>query len=199
VAPGELALTFDDGPDPIWTRRVLEALRGRAAVATFFVIAERATAEQQLIETMIEDGHEVALHCHEHVRHSELSSAEIRADTELGLETLASLEIEPCAWRTPWGVVTDDTRAVAAELSLQLWGWSHDTHDWRGDDARAILEGVGDRIGDGPVVLMHDALGPGALRSGCEHTIGATEALLDRAGAAGLRPVTVSGTSEDLR
>ncbi len=199
MTPGELALTFDDGPDPTWTRRVIEALRGRAAVATFFVIAAKAETAPQLIETMIEAGHEVALHCYEHVRHSELSRAEIRADAELGLEALASLGVEPRAWRTPWGVLTDDTRAVAAELSLQLWGWSHDTHDWRGDDAQAIVGGVGDRIEDGPVVLMHDALGPGALRSGCEQTVGATEDLLDRAGAAGLRTVTLSGSSEILR
>jgi peptidoglycan-N-acetylglucosamine deacetylase len=175
------------------------ALGGCAAVATFFVIAERAAAEPKLIEAMVEAGHEVALHCHEHVRHSELSSSAIRTDAERGLESLSSLGVEPRAWRTPWGVETDDTRAVAAELSLQLWGWSHDTHDWRGDDAESIVEGIGDRTGDGPVVLMHDALGPGALRSGCEQTIGATEALLDRAGAAGLRTVTVTGSSESLR
>jgi peptidoglycan/xylan/chitin deacetylase (PgdA/CDA1 family) len=200
VAPGQLALSFDDGPDPIWTGRVLEALRRRAAVATFFVIAERATAAPSLLETMLEDGHEPALHCQRHIRHSELSFSEVRADAERGLEALASLGIEPRAWRTPWGVVTDDSRAVAAELSLRLWGWSHDTHDWRGDDGQTILAGIDDQaFAEGPVVLMHDAVGPGALRSGCGQTLRATEALLERADQAGLATVTLSGSSEASR
>jgi peptidoglycan/xylan/chitin deacetylase (PgdA/CDA1 family) len=199
VAAGQVALTFDDGPDPVWTPRVLEALRRHRAAATFFVIAERATEYPQLIETMTEHGHEPALHCFRHVRHSDLSASEIRADAERGLEALSLLGVEPRAWRTPWGVVTDATRAVAAELSLQLWGWTHDTHDWRGDEAKSIVDGVGESIENGPVVLMHDALGPGALRSGCDQTVSATEALLDRAVEAGLQAVTVSGSSESHR
>jgi peptidoglycan-N-acetylglucosamine deacetylase len=200
VAPGQLALSFDDGPDPVWTGRLLEALRRRCAAATFFVIGERAAAAPQLIETMVADGHEVALHCNRHVRHSRLSASEISSDAERALATLAELGVRPRAWRTPWGVVTDDTRAVAAALDLQVWGWSHDTHDWRGDDAKGIVDGVADQGPlDGGVILMHDGLGPGARRSGCEQTITATEALLDRSAGIGLATVTLSGSSEEPR
>jgi peptidoglycan-N-acetylglucosamine deacetylase len=200
VAPGQLALSFDDGPDPVWTGRLLEALRRHSAAATFFVIGERAAAVPEMIEAMVADGHEVALHCQRHVRHSQLSASEIRSDAEQALEALAELGVGPRAWRTPWGVVTDETRAVAAALDLQLWGWSHDTHDWRGDDARGIVDGVDDQGPlDGGVILMHDGLGPGARRSGCEQTLRATAALLERADQAGLATVTLSGSSEASR
>lgn len=193
VAPGQVALTFDDGPDPLWSRQLLDALGRKGAVATFFLIGERAGAHPELVEAMIESGHEAALHCDMHLRHSSLSRAQIRADAERGLEALDRLGVRPRAWRTPWGDVTEQTRSVASELELELWGWSHDTHDWRGDAAASMLAAIGDEgLEGGSVALMHDGLGPGARRAGCEQTVRVTEALLDRAAQRGLRPVTLS-------
>ena len=61
-----LALTFDDGPDPVWTPRVLDALAACGARATFFPIAPRAERHPALIARMLADGHAVGLHCDEH-------------------------------------------------------------------------------------------------------------------------------------
>jgi peptidoglycan/xylan/chitin deacetylase (PgdA/CDA1 family) len=192
-----VALTFDDGPEPIWTERVLAALRERGAAATFFVDGRRALTHPELIAATVADGHEVGFHCMDHVRHSELSEVELEADVAAGLYALASLGIEPRAWRTPWGVVTDATRRVAAGHRLELCGWSFDSHDWRGDTRGEMLAAL-DRAGGlaaGEVVLMHDGIGPGARRSGCAETARLTGALLDRAAGAGLRPLSVSELS----
>jgi peptidoglycan/xylan/chitin deacetylase (PgdA/CDA1 family) len=172
----------------------LEVLRGRGAPATFFVDARRARAHPESLALAVADGHEVGFHCHDHVRHSECSEAELRADTEEGLAALRSLDLEPRAWRAPWGIVTEVTRRLAAEHGLELWGWSFDSHDWRGDGSERMLEALaatGD-LGGGEVVLMHDGIGPGARRDGCEETVRLTTALLDLAEAAGLTPTTVS-------
>jgi len=140
------------------------------------------------------NGHEVGFHCLDHIRHSVRGEAELRADTEQGLAALSSLGLRPRVWRAPWGDVTATTKRLAAEHDLELWGWSFDSHDWRGDGREQMLDALAATggLGDGEVVLMHDGIGPGARRGGCEETIGLTTALLDLAAAADLRPVTVS-------
>jgi peptidoglycan-N-acetylglucosamine deacetylase len=194
---GTIALTFDDGPDPEWTPRVLDALERRAARATFFVDARRALVQRDLVRRVVARGHEVAFHCFEHIRHSERTAAELHADVDLGLGLLDLVGVKPRAWRAPWGVETEATRDVAARRDLRLWGWNVDTHDWRGDSAGrmvAALEAQGG-LRDGDVILMHDALGPGALRDGCAETVELTELLLAAAERAELATATVSASA----
>ena len=183
-----IALTYDDGPDPVWTPRLLDELRRLDARATFFVIAPRAVEHAREIEAMLEGGHEVGFHCFEHRRHTELTADEIAADTEAGLDLLASLDVHPVDWRTPWGVVTEDSRRVAEEHGLRLCGWTVDTHDWRGDDWPSMLGQIFSLGGphDGDVILMHDGIGPGALRDGSEQTLRLTEPLVNSARRRGL-------------
>jgi peptidoglycan-N-acetylglucosamine deacetylase len=191
---GKIALTFDDGPSSAWTPRMLAALERRGAHATFFVQARRAVEHRALIETTVAGGNEIGFHCVDHVRHSEREADEVAADVEIGLEMLDGIGVRPHAWRAPWGIETDATRSLAAEHGLRLWGWNVDTHDWRGDDVRRMfgaLEAQGG-LRDGDVILMHDALGPGALREGCAETVALTELLLGGAEADGLEAATVS-------
>ena len=193
---GTICLTFDDGPNPVWTPRILTALGRRGARATFFVQARRAAEHHGLIEAMLEAGHEVGFHCLDHIRHSQRTLDGVGSDLETGLEMLAGLGVAARAWRAPWGVETDATRVLAGENDLRLWGWNVDTHDWRGDDVRRMfgaLEVQGGLRG-GDVILMHDALGPGALRDGCPETVALTELLLLTAEHADLTTATVSAS-----
>lgn len=166
-----LALTFDDGPDPLWTPRVLDALADAEAKATFFVIAGRAAAHQQLLGRMLREGHTVGVHCAVHERQSAHDATWARADIAQALDTLVGLMPRPVLWRTPWGDEASWTRDVAREQDLRLTGWTIDTHDWRGDSAVAMAEVVARELRGGDVVLAHDGLGPGARRSGCAETV----------------------------
>ena len=166
-----LHLTFDDGPSPAWTPVVLAALERVGARATFFVLGEAVLEHPEVVRTLAAAGHRVELHGHRHVRHDRLTAAEIAQDAAAALEALAAAGIVPAWWRTPWGRVTDDTRAVAADHGLTLVRWDADTHDWRGDAAEAMVAAVERDAGEGGVELADDELGPGALRDGCEETV----------------------------
>jgi len=75
-----VALTFDDGPDPVWTPLVLDALAQARARATFFVVAPRAARYPSLLSSMRKRGHDVAFHCAQHVRHDAMTPGEIEGD-----------------------------------------------------------------------------------------------------------------------
>ena len=181
---GSVELTFDDGPDPVWTPAVLAALSGSSLQATFFVIARRAAAHPRLVAAIRSAGHAVELHCHEHVRHTEVSRSAIEEDTRRAVATLGALGVHPQRWSTPWGVHAPWTQEIAAAHDLQLCGWDVDTHDWRGDGAEEMLAAVGPDLHEGAVVLLHDGLGPGALRLGCEETVRFTQMIAAESEAA---------------
>lgn len=166
-----LHLTFDDGPSPAWTPVVLAALARVGARATFFVLGPQARQHPDLVRATVAAGHDVQLHAERHERHDRLTREAIDADAGTALRALSDAGVAPTLWRTPWGRITDDTRAVAARRGLRLVGWDADTHDWRGDPAEAMLAAVERDAPIGGIVLAHDALGPGVRRTGCEETV----------------------------
>ena len=184
--PRPLSLTFDDGPDPTWTLRIVEQLHRCHAPATFFMIGERVLADPDVVHKVSAAGHDIQLHCHRHVRHTELTEGELQHDSETALAALEGVGVHPRLWRVPWGVCTDASRRVAERLGLQLVRWSIDTHDWRGDEPQAMLDRARSKLADGGAVLMHDALGPGAKRDGCDNTLALLPALAAAARARGL-------------
>ena len=171
MAVQSVALTFDDGPDSVWTARLLDLLEALDIRATFFVIAPQAAAHPDVIERMRRDGHTVGLHCDEHVRHSDRGPGWLWRDTDVGLARLAEAGVRPRLWRTPWGDVAPWSEAIAAAHGLRLVDWSTDTHDWRGDTAEQMLEATRDSIEPGVVVLAHDGIGPGARRDCAAETL----------------------------
>ncbi|HXP38477.1 MAG TPA: polysaccharide deacetylase family protein, partial [Solirubrobacteraceae bacterium] len=127
--PRSLALTFDDGPNEYWTPYVLGVLAQAEVSGTFFMIGECLRTARAAAQAVLDAGGDLQLHCDRHVRHSELSEAEIEADTLSALEAFAELGVRPTLWRTPWGVCTAATERVAARHGLSLVGWTIDTHD----------------------------------------------------------------------
>lgn len=186
---GSVELTFDDGPDPVWTPAVLAALSGSSLRATFFVIAPRAAAHPQLVAAIRAGGHAVELHCHEHLRHTEVDRAAIERDTQQALTTLASLGVRPRRWRTPWGAHASWTEEIAAAHDLELCGWDVDSHDWRGDGAEQMLAAVGPELREGAIVLLHDGVGPCARRRSCEETVRFTRMIAAESVASALCPL----------
>lgn len=152
-----VALTFDDGPEPGGTDRVLGALADAGATATFFVLLTRVRRYRSLLEQVLAGGHEVGLHGADHRALPELPAAELAATVHVGRAELEDVTGRAVRWyRPPYGRQTLRTwRAVtAAGLTPVLWGPT--TWDWKDvpDDERLAKAVVG--AGPGAVVLAHD-------------------------------------------
>jgi peptidoglycan/xylan/chitin deacetylase (PgdA/CDA1 family) len=181
-----IALTFDDGPDPEWTPLVLDALASVRARATFFVVSGLAERYPSLLARMREEGHDVGFHCKDHVRHDDMTPGQIEADVRSGQTVLGGPER---LWRTPWGIVTPATEDVARKHGLTLVGWTADTEDWRGNNPYHMLGMVEGNLLPRAVVLMHDGIGPGAMRDDCVMTVNVICPLVSLARSRGLEPV----------
>jgi peptidoglycan-N-acetylglucosamine deacetylase len=153
-----VALTFDDGPDPLYTPALLDALRSRRATATFFVIGRAAEKYPELVKRMIEEGHEVGNHTWSHCDAGAHSTKEFLADVESGFETLrrvAGREIK--LFRPPFG-------RISASALMHLWKsrktvvlWNRDPKDYESRcrvDYVNRIRGIEPQGGD--IVLMHD-------------------------------------------
>ena len=181
-----LALTFDDGPDPRGTPAVLQALEAAEVKATFFVLGQRVEKHPHLLERVVGQGHEVEVHGFEHLRHPQSTREAVARDLDMALDALARNGIHPARWRIPWGQLADFTRDIARARQLEIVGWDADTHDWRGDDARSMLDHL--QLTHGGIVLAHDGISVGARRESAQATAELIPLLVETARGRGLEP-----------
>jgi peptidoglycan/xylan/chitin deacetylase (PgdA/CDA1 family) len=155
-----VALTFDDGPDPEWTPRVLDALDAAGAKATFFVIGRKVEAHPDVARAIVERGHAIGLHSYAHDRLFALRGEErVRADL---LRAMAVIEkivgARPTLFRPPIGHTNPIIARVADKLDLTVVGWSVSGHDGvRGAKPARVAARVCGGVRDGAIVLLHDA------------------------------------------
>jgi len=154
-----VALTFDDGPHPRFTRSVLDALDAAGARATFFVIGEKGVRHPELLREVVARGHLVGVHGDRHDRLLSLrSTARVRADLTRAVETLATATGErPRLYRPAVGQTNPRIARIAAELGLTIVGWSVRGRDGIRTDPTSVVERVVPRLRNGAIVLLHDA------------------------------------------
>lgn len=175
------ALTYDDGPGP-HTGALLDLLARHGASATFFVVGAKAQAQPELLQRMAAEGHELANHSMRHQVRASFSAARLRADLSACQQVVTAAGLPaPTRFRPPCGVRTHATHQVAAELGLEVCGWSVGG----GDGGRRPVEGLAQQLGAGlsagAVVLLHDGL------EDRERLLSLSESLLQQAAQKGLQ------------
>ncbi|HYQ00282.1 MAG TPA: polysaccharide deacetylase family protein [Polyangiaceae bacterium] len=195
----QVALTFDDGPHPAWTPRVLDALDQVGAKATFFVVGRNAAAHPQLVVETRRRGHEVGTHLFSHRRDTVTSDLSFEAEVVKSKALLEPLLGEPLKWlRFPYGERGKQRpRAVRAKFGLETVHWTFSSHDASTRQGADVVSRVSAGLRRGAIVLMHDALSDEAeLRAPYVADRGATVAALPGIGALlaerGLSAVTLS-------
>lgn len=162
TADAYVALTFDDGPDPRWTPRVLESLRRYGATATFCVVGELVEAHPELVGAIAADGHTLCNHTWSHdVGLGNRSVETIRDDLER--TTAAIQRAAPGArvsyYRQPGGAWTQRVVEVAEELGMASLHWAVDPQDWQRPGASRITSEMRSGVSPGAIVLLHDGGG----------------------------------------
>ena len=152
----EIALTFDDGPDPVATPLLLAILRRFGARATFFVIGERGVPYPYLIKQMAADGHEVGNHTFHHPKLTTLDPRTIREELAATTEAIDPIAGPPRWFRPPGGDYSPQVAGVAREAGLNLAMWTVNSGDWAAPPPKLLAERVLARAEPGAIILLHN-------------------------------------------
>lgn len=189
----QVALTFDDGPDPEVTPRVLDVLRAHRARATFFVLGERAVLHPDVVRRIRDEGHALGTHTQHHrLRFHFGSAAYVAREIEDAIAAVAEITgARPTLFRPPQGLRTPPfTAGWRRTRGLACVTWSVRGFDSRPTTADAIVARIEPALAPGAIVTLHDGtgLGGGADRA---PTLAALERILAACASRGLRCVTV--------
>ena len=174
-----IALTFDDGPYPPYTNRLLDVLKEKKAHVTFFLVAEQAQKHPELVRRMVAEGHTVGLHAFRHRDFLKLTGQEAREDLALGKNVLHGITgTDPVYWRPPHGFRDFSVMELAGRENLTVVNWSETPRDWTGIDRQEIFNRVLDKAQDGFIVLLHDGDSP-YYKASRQATVDAVPLLID--------------------
>ena len=149
-----VALTFDDGPSPRCTPRLLDGLQERGVRATFFVVGCQVVKDPDIVIRMAAEGHQIGNHSYDHQKLDKLSLQEAAEDMGKNNDLLCQLLGEGDYWiRPPYGLLSE---AELKEITVPVVGWSVDTEDWKSKNTGKILDVIYREISDGDIILLHD-------------------------------------------
>lgn len=155
-----VALTFDDGPWPGQTDRILDVLKKHDVKATFFVIGRQAKANPRVMRRIAEEGHSLGGHTYNHKALAGASPELVTAEVGAGQRAVRSVTgVTPKWFRPPGGGVDGTVYLEAKRQQARLVLWSVDPQDWRGYRASKIANDVIRDVRPGAVVLLHDGGG----------------------------------------
>jgi cellulose synthase/poly-beta-1,6-N-acetylglucosamine synthase-like glycosyltransferase/spore germination protein YaaH len=198
--PGEVALTFDDGPDPVWTPQILDVLKKEGVPATFFIVGENALEHRGLLNRMIADGHEIGSHTYSHPNLADASSNDVAFElntTQRLFQAFTGRSLR--LFRAPYFGDAEPSTADEINPALEAQnrgylsvGLHVDPGDWKRPGTQQIIDatlaGVAASNADrsGNIILLHDA---GGDRS---QTVAALPAIIEGLKARGIKFVRVS-------
>jgi peptidoglycan/xylan/chitin deacetylase (PgdA/CDA1 family) len=192
AARHEIALTIDDGPDPVVTPQVLEVLERYGVRATFFVIGARAERYPELCREIVRRGHAIENHSQRHRHNFALLGLKgITKELQAAQETLTALTGQrPRFFRAPAGFRNPFLDPVLTRLGLQLVSWSVRGFDTRVSNADKVTNTLVAGLRPGAILLLHDG-NAARTRAGTPVILEVLPALLDAAVAENLRFVTL--------
>lgn len=149
-----VALTFDDGPHPVYTKQLLDGLTERGVAATFFVIGKNIPGNEDLIRQMADDGHLIGNHTYDHVKICDLSGEEACEQVEKTSQLVYEITGQHTEFvRPPFGAWNKEMECSFVMLPVL---WDVDPLDWTTKQTDVIVERVLEAVENGDIILMHD-------------------------------------------
>jgi len=156
----EVALTFDDGPDPNFTPAILDKLAKYGVKATFFLLGENAEKWPDMARRIVAEGHVIGNHTYSHPKSAGLSMEEFKHEIGKSDELLKTLAgYRPRFFRPPYGDINEEQLYWLTQQGVVTIQWSVDTNDWRGLSGEEIAKTVQAGVYPGSIVLQHNADG----------------------------------------
>jgi peptidoglycan/xylan/chitin deacetylase (PgdA/CDA1 family) len=161
--PGELALTFDDGPNPAWTPRLLDVLANYGVRATFFMVGSHAQSEPALVRRVVAAGHLIGNHTWSHPNLALTGATRVEEQLVRTSETLQQITSKPVRFfRPPFGARRPIVLRIARKLGMTPVLWNVMTSDWSNPSADSIASHLihsidrVERSGSAANVVLHD-------------------------------------------
>lgn len=156
-----VCLTFDDGPNPTTTNRLLDALEENNVNATFFMLgklAKTVKGSESTLKRMKELGSELASHTYDHTQLTKLGNDALKEQIEGTANNIDSAAggVEIKAMRPPYGSYNDAVKSACVDANQSIVLWSVDTLDWKTKNVNATYETVMNTVQDGDIILFHD-------------------------------------------
>jgi peptidoglycan/xylan/chitin deacetylase (PgdA/CDA1 family) len=162
IPAGEAMLTFDDGPDPRWTPKLLAILSTAHVKATFFLVGRNAARYPALVRDIVAAGNVVGNHSWDHASMPQLNGLQQAEEIDRTDKTLRAITgALPCFFRFPYGAATRASIAAVNKRGMTPYYWSVDTRDWAGTSTSGILATVWRELSPthGAIILQHDIQG----------------------------------------
>ena len=157
-----VALTFDDGPHPIYTEKIMQVLNQYEAKATFFVTGAQVEKLPGVLKELSRHGHEIGNHTYHHFSMGNMSKSVLRAEIKQTEKKIFEVTgVYPRLFRPVEGYYDDVIIETAAEEQYQviMWSWHQDSRDWANPGVGNIIQNVLPNIHSGDIILFHDAGG----------------------------------------
>lgn len=180
-----IALTFDDGPHPANTPRLLDILKQRNVKATFYVVATNAKRYPEIMRRIIAEGHEIGNHTVTHGNLSKMSDAQVRQELTASHQAIvAATGVAPKTMRPPYGAITSAQKTwIRREFGYPAILWSVDPEDWKKPGPSVVTSRLVSGAAPGGILLVHDIHAP---------SIDAMPSTLDQLLGKGFQFVTVT-------
>lgn len=150
----KIAITFDDGPHPVYTEKLLDGLKERDVKATFFVLGEKAKEHPEIIERMQEEGHIIGNHTYTHIQLRSGNREKFRNELVLTNQVIQEITKQEVQYvRPPYG--TWDKK-LEDELNMFPVLWNVDPNDWCTGNTDKVTKSIVDKARENSVILLHD-------------------------------------------
>jgi len=189
-----VALTFDDGPSPVWTPKILDVLRDAGVKATFFMLGSHVEKYPDVARRVAQEGHDIGNHTYDHHLLLYSSLGKLKDDTRRTDEIIQSVTgVKTRYFRPPKAWLTGGEKKALRAMGYEVVLWSLNSKDWVTFDDKYMIKYLMRHVRPGDIILFHDSGGAFSTEGGDrDETVLAVMRLIERLKEKGWRFVTVT-------